>query len=211
MNIITIKDGAVASVKAIAAGSTAILSDLAPRVGSLHDGGGIFRAPGDAVQIEGGIVVAVLAGQWAADQAGDGWRDAPPGTVSAGFVVAEDGALIAPPQPRDMAGEVAAHALALKVGAINALRTDGGAPYPATAEALAVVRDVYRDIVDDYNSAVAVGDSVTAEQTATVRLIRAGFTFFKAVDSAAAAIVAAGDAAEPVDADARWPALPSAG
>lgn len=88
---------------------------------------------------------------------------------------------------------------------------NGKPPYPPTAESLAAAKDRYRDIVDDYNSAVAVGDPVTEEQTATVRLIRLGYQFTAAVDAAAALIIAAGDAADPVSSDDRWPALPSAG
>lgn len=183
--------------------------------GTLPDPGDL-AAPTDAVFVDDdtGEVVQVARNKWADERetmTGGTWKDAPAGAVTAGMIE-QDGTFAAPARsPRDAAAEVAAYAIALKVGAINAMRTDGGPPYPPTAESLAAAKDRYRDIVDDYNSAVAVGDPVTEEQTATVRLIRLGYQFTAAVDAAAALIIAAGDAADPVSSDDRWPALPSAG
>lgn len=101
MNIITLKDGAVVNV---ATDTTALVSEASPRIGSLHVGGDNFRAPTDAVQVDAGTVVSVIAGQWAADQAGTGWTDVAAGTVSAGMVTA-DGATFADPPPPVLTAE----------------------------------------------------------------------------------------------------------
>lgn len=216
MNIVTIRDGAVVAVTTLAVNETAVVTEAAPRLGSLPNEAGGWSAPSDAVLVddETGEVVQIARAKWAADREatiGGTWKDATANVVDPGMIEQEDGSFAAPVPPRDVPAEIAAHALALKIGAINAMRTDGGDPYPATAEGLQAARERYRDIVDDYNSAVAVGDAVTAEQTAIVRLIRQGYQFTAAVDAAAATILAAGDAADPVSSDVRWPAVPAAG
>lgn len=216
MNVIILLNGAVASVTALAAGETAVITEAAPRLGSIPNEAGGWSAPSDAVLVDDatGEVTQIARAKWAADREpvdGQTWKDVPTGTVDPGMVEQEDGTFATPPPPRDAAAEVAAYAIAFKIGAINAMRTDGGDPFPETLDGLAKAKELYRDIIDDYNSAVAVGDPVTPEQAATVRLIRAGYQFTSAVDAAAAAILAAGDAADPVSSDERWPALPSAG
>ncbi len=124
----------------------------------------------------------------------------------------EGGKWVEYPAPRDLAAEVSAHALALKIGVVNATRTDGGPAYPVAAEALAAIRDRYTEIVNEVSAKSVVGEEVIAEEKQTVALIRAGFAFFKAVDAAAEAILAddPADVADPIAADKRWPPLPGA-
>lgn len=111
--------------------------------------------------------------------------------------------------------KVLAHALALKVGVVNALRTDGGDPYPVSSDALAAVHERYTDMVNDYNTRVSVAhakkvpisDVVTDMETNIVQLIQQGFALFAAINDAAEAIIQSGEVSDPVAADPRWPQL----
>lgn len=102
---------------------------------------------------------------------------------------------------------VSAHALALKIGAVNALRTDGGDPYPVSPESLAMIRQTYADTLNEIQADALLNGGATDAQKQTVGLIKAGFDFMRAVDAAAAAIIAAGDGADPIASDQRWPTL----
>lgn len=102
---------------------------------------------------------------------------------------------------------VEGHALALKIGAVNALRTDGGEPYPVSPESLAMIRQTYADTLNEIQADALLNGGATDAQKQTVGLIKAGFDFMRAVDAAAAAIIAAGDGADPIASDQRWPTL----
>lgn len=104
----------------------------------------------------------------------------------------------------------AAHALALKIGVVNATRTDGGEPFPVAEASLEAIRQKYTDEVNEISAKQLVGETLTDSEKQTVQLIRQGFAFFKAVNAALETIVAAGDGADPIESDPRWPAVPGA-
>lgn len=118
-------------------------------------------------------------------------------------------AWVAGSAPRDIAAEISGHALALKIGVVNATRTDGLTD-PVTPEALATIKERYTEIVNEASAKAVMGETVTDAEKQVVALIRQGFAFFKAVDAAAETILAAGDAADPIAGDTRWPPLPGA-
>lgn len=213
MNIVTIRDGAVVAVTTLAANETAVVTEATPRLGSLPNEAGGWSAPSDAVLVddETGEVVQIARAKWAADRAstiGGTWKDAPANVVDPGMIEQEDGSFAAPVPPRDVPAEIAAHALALKIGAVNATRTDGDTD-PVTMDALADIVTRYERYVSRYLVDKDLGVDVSG-RAQVVANIRAGQDFFEAVDAAAAAILAAGDAADPVSSDARWPPLPAA-
>ena len=107
----------------------------------------------------------------------------------------------------DAAAPVLAHALALKIGLVNATRTDGGPDYPVSPEALAGIRQTYSDIVSELTAKTTLGDTLTTQEQGTLRLILNGFEAFKGIDFVAQAIIAAGDAVDPIASDPRWPTL----
>lgn len=210
MKLVRMTDNAVTAVEDLRSGETVTVTETAPRIGAVLDDNGRFVAPTNAFLADAsGLVVEVALGAYADEQpdAGAGqWHDIAADPLPGPMRVV-NGLLLA---VRDIAAEVNRHAVVVKIASINATRTDGGEPFPATAEALTAAKDRYRDMIDEYNLSVAVGDAVSPEQTATVKRIQAGFQFFKAVDAAASMILAAGDAADPVSTDDRWPGLPSA-
>jgi hypothetical protein len=103
---------------------------------------------------------------------------------------------------------VLAHALALKVGMVNSTRTDGEAD-PVTVEGLSAIEARYSRYIAAFLTDKELGVDVS-DRLDTVRLIRAGETYFEAVNAAAKTIIDAGDAADPVASDGRWPDLPTA-
>lgn len=109
----------------------------------------------------------------------------------------------------DIAEVVTAHALTLKIGAVNAIRTDGGPDYPISADALAEIRRVYSEDLASVSAKGILGQTPTSEDLDEVTLIQAGFGYFKAVDAAAKTIIGAGDPANPIEDDGRWPAVQS--
>lgn len=207
MNIIKIESGVVVSVESIAEGTKAVLSDKAPYVGSLLVGDH-FIAPSTAVLVDNGVVIQVAISQWAIDKAipdSGEWIDTNQEVV-VGYLY--DGVdFTPPPAPRNIAAEVAAHAIELKVGIVNATRTDGLID-PVTATAVAAIEERYNLYVTRFLTDDKLGLDVT-DKIPVVQSIRAGQDFFDAVDLAAATILAAGDAADPIADDARWPALPA--
>lgn len=104
--------------------------------------------------------------------------------------------------------QVHAHALALKIGLVNAIRTDGLTD-PVTADAMTAIRQRYSDIIAEVSARQLIGETITTADKQTVGLIKAGFAYFKAVDEAAAVIIASGSPANPLATDGRWPAAPS--
>lgn len=109
------------------------------------------------------------------------------------------------PSTVDVIGD---HALALKMGAVNALRGPDATPYPATAEMWQTVREQYRDRA--VQLALIPEANRTAEQLQEITNINAGFDYANVVDAAAGVIRLAGDAADPIATDSRWPAMPGA-
>jgi len=117
---------------------------------------------------------------------------------------------ISGPSPEEIiASRVNGHAIVLKVDAVNALRTDGGEPFPVSSAGIVLIRDNYTDRINELSAKTLIGDTLTAEEVAEVSRIKAGFAFFKGVDTAAQAIITAGDPADPIEADPRWPTPPT--
>lgn len=104
--------------------------------------------------------------------------------------------------------QVNAHALALKVGLVNAVRTDGLTDR-VTADAMVAIRQRYADIIAEVSAKQLIGETITQSDKQTVGLIKTGFAYFNAVDAAGAVIIAAGNPASPIHGDGRWPAPPS--
>lgn len=102
---------------------------------------------------------------------------------------------------------VFAHALTLKIGLVNTIRTDGQADL-VTPQALADIRQRYADIIAETSAKQLIGETITQADKQTVGLIKTGFAYFKAVDEAAAVIIAAGNPANPLAGDGRWPPVP---
>jgi hypothetical protein len=127
------------------------------------------------------------------------WADAEP-------IIAARAAEMAAPSVDEV---VNAHAIVLKVGTVNALRTDGGDPFPVTEAALAIIRAQYTDRINELSAQTLIGETLTADEVAEVTRIKAGFAFFKEVDTAAQTIIAAGDPADPIETDTRWPDPPT--
>jgi len=104
-----------------------------------------------------------------------------------------------------MQAAVKAHALELKITKVNELRIDNGPDYPITKDALDSIRTRYTDIINEVSAKSILGEPVTDDEKQIVSLIRQGFDYFKAVDAAAQAILSAGDPADPLSSDVRWP------
>lgn len=132
-----------------------------------------------------------------------------PDDVFSEYTANDDGTYTAPtPPPRVVPHEAVEHVLVLKVGYINQTRTDG---LIEDVSPLGLQRsmDKYSNIAIKLNSKVALGETLTAEEQATLIRIRDGSDFFDAVDAAAEIIGADPDAADPIGDDERWPELPS--
>ncbi|MDZ7823538.1 MAG: hypothetical protein U5K75_05500 [Ahrensia sp.] len=99
------------------------------------------------------------------------------------------------------------HALALKIGIVNATRTDSGEPYPVTNEALNIIKERYSLLNAEVLTKNLLGQHVSENEKKMLRLIQQGNAFFAAVDEAAATIIASGDVADPVATDPRWPKI----
>lgn len=122
---------------------------------------------------------------------------------------AQDGPSLEPSPEQVITNRVNAHAIALKVGAVNALRTDGGDPFPATPEAVVAIRARYTDRLNELTAKQLVGETLTDDERGEVGRIRQGFAYTNAVDAAADTIIAAGDPADPIADDTRWPTPPA--
>lgn len=104
MNIVTLRDGAVAAVTTLAANETAVVTEATPRIGSLPNEAGGWSAPSDAILVddETGEATQVSRAKWAADReavAGSTWKDAPANAVVVGMIEQADGSFTNPPTP----------------------------------------------------------------------------------------------------------------
>lgn len=210
MQIIRMTDDVVTTVEPIVEGDSAIVDERTPRIGSVLEGHH-FMAPGAAALVVDGVVAQVAIGKYADEKPTPDtgkWIDTDRDVVPGFLYDADTGEFTAPEPPRDIESEVAGHALALKVGIVNATRTDGQTD-DVTPEALKVIEKRYRAFTDKMNAKRTVDVALTDSEKATMHLIISGNEFFEAVDLAAATILAAGDAAEPVETDSRWPDLPT--
>lgn len=212
MQIIRMTDDIVTGVEPLTEGDTAIVDDRAPRIGSVLEGQH-FMAPGAAALVVDGVVIQVAIGKYADEKPAPDtgkWIDTDRNVVPGYLYDSKKKKFSAPPIPRDIGGDVAAHSIKLKIGIVNATRTDGGDPYPETEEALEAVRNRYTDTLNELSAKSLSGEELSAGEKQIIGLIRAGNDFFKLVDAAADAIIGAGDAADPIETDGRWPELPSA-
>lgn len=111
----------------------------------------------------------------------------------------------APVDPQEaMQTAVMAHALALKIGAVNA-HMPPTQQYPATKAGLTTIVERYNGIISAFNTAKNLGMDVTEEQTQQAGLILQVYQYHAVVDDAVDAILAAGDPADPIASDPRWP------
>lgn len=125
--------------------------------------------------------------------------------AEAASLIAEEPALDA---VESRAQQVRSHALYLKITAVNALRTDGGADHPVHQASLDAIRDRYTNIINAAAAKTAVGQAMTDEEKQALARIQQAFAFFVAVDDALDGLLSGEDIAQPVHTDPRWPPVP---